>query len=158
MVQNQPLNSVLKRKANNVDVDVAHSEQFTDNGLLLIETTEKLPGHYNIQFSPDVSSPYEFQFFQGKISALKTTGTIVSNLVLKAGSDLQIKVIPRDQFDNVLLLDDQLFEAAQFSVSFKSTGKFQKSALPFTLNADKQSVSVSHFLTLAGNVEYQVHV
>jgi len=79
----------------------------------------KIPGSYQIVFTPAVAQPFTFSLLQGKINALKSTGTIVDSLVLKAGSNMNIKVIPRDQFENVLTLTVSDFSSASITFQFK---------------------------------------
>ncbi len=58
--------------------------------MLTISTASKIPGDYSIDFSPKVSTKYDFKLFQGTISEIKTTGSIVGDLTLKAGSFMNI--------------------------------------------------------------------
>jgi hypothetical protein len=77
-----------------------------------------LPAAYSISFSPNVSKVYEFSFFQGAISAQKSSASIIGETVVAAGSDILIKVTPRDQFNNLLTLDAHLLESAKIAFEF----------------------------------------
>jgi hypothetical protein len=56
-----------------------------------------------------------FTMTQGAISAAKTTVKLNGEQKVQAGANIEIQITPKDAYDNVITLTDELFAQAAFT-------------------------------------------
>lgn len=99
---------------------------------------------------------YYFNFLQGKISATQTQGT-VSVQQLKAGQNVTVNIIPKDQYGNVLLMNSTLLASANFTYNLVNSQ--QQTILgtsSFVLTNSNNGIQLSHQIKVADS--YTINV